>query len=82
MSVRASNLVVLDKEVLVLVSNVLEFIRNCVIYVDQSLMLEIDVSLPTYVGFRSTHAIFRRWRVEHMQTVKVVFLHFYCLLNA
>ena len=45
MSLQASNLVMIDNEDVVLVSDVLEFIRNCLINVSQPFMFEIDVAL-------------------------------------
>ena len=59
-----------------LVSEVLQFIRNCVINVDQPFMFESDVALPLYVCFRSTHAVFRRRRVEQKLIVKLGVLPF------
>ena len=49
MSVQASNLVVIDNEDLVLVRDELEFIRNCVINIEQPFMFESGVALPLYV---------------------------------
>ena len=59
-----SNLVAIDNEDLVLVSDVLENIRSCVINLDQPFMFKSDVALPLYVWFRSTDEIFRRRRIE------------------
>ena len=44
LSVQASNLVVIDNEDLVLVSDVLDFMRKCVINIDQPFMFESDVA--------------------------------------
>ena len=61
----------IDNEDVVLVSDVLEFIRNYVINVGQLFMFEGDLSLPLYVCFRTTHAVFRYRRVEQKLTVKL-----------
>ena len=82
MAVQISNLVVIDNQDLVLVCDVLEFIRNCVINVSQPFMFESDVALPLYVCFRSTHEVFNRRCVEQKLIVKLGIGYFNCLLNA
>ena len=65
-----------------LVSDVLEFIRNCVIEVGQPFMFDCDDVLHLYICFRSTHADFRHRRVEQKLIVKLGIFHLNCLLNA
>ena len=76
------NLVVIANEDFIVVSDVLEFISIYVINVGQPFMLGCDISLPLYVCFHSTHAVFRRRRIEQKQIVMLGMDHFNLLFNA